>query len=138
VGDGGVHGAPIVTLIVKGFVLGRVSQEAKVQIVQLPLVGCEQCAPLVVGADVSSSTIKFRGRFRGKEYSGSKFRFRATGGEYRVVVRGSGVYLFAGGHGRVKLRGSKVSQHTDGRYAVDGGAWHSLPKRLVKLRIGGG
>jgi hypothetical protein len=137
VGDGGVHGAPIVTLIVKGFVLGRVSQEAKVQIVQLPSVG-GQGAPEVVGSDVSSSTIKYRGRFRGKEYSGSKFRFRATGGEYRVVVRGSGVYLFAGGHGRVKLRGSKVSQHTDGRYAVDGGAWHSLPKRLVKLRIGGG
>jgi hypothetical protein len=137
VGDGGVHGAPVVTLIVKGFVLGRVSLEAKVQIVQLPSVG-GQGAPQVVGADVSSSTIKYRGRFSGKEYSGSKFRFRAQGGLYRVVVRGSGVYLFAGGHGHVTLRGSKRFQHADGRYAVDGGAWRSLPKRPVTRRIGGG
>jgi hypothetical protein len=137
-GDGGVHGAPIVTLIVKGFVLGRVSREAKVRIIQLPSVS-GQGVPQVVGSDVSSTTITYRRRrFKGKEYSGSKFRFRATGGQYRVVVRGSGVYLFAGGQGQVKLRGSKVFQHTDGRYAVDGGAWHSLPKRLVKLRIGGG
>jgi hypothetical protein len=77
VGDGGVHGAPVVTLIVKGFVLGRVSQEAKVQIVQLPSVGGEG-APQVVGADVSSTTIRYRGRFSGKEYRGSKFRFRAA------------------------------------------------------------
>ncbi|HEY4236961.1 MAG TPA: hypothetical protein VGM45_06455 [Gaiellaceae bacterium] len=137
VGDGGVHGAPIVTLIVKGFVLGRVSQEAQVQIVQLPSVG-GQGAPLVVGTDVSSSTIKYRGRFSGRAYSGSKFRFRAIGGLYRVVVRGSGVYLFAGGHGHVTLRGSRVFQRADGRYAVDGGAWHSLPKTPVTRKIGGG
>jgi hypothetical protein len=137
VGDGGVHGAPIVTLIVRGFVLGRVSQEAKVRIVQLPSVG-GQGAPQVVGADVSSSTFKYRRRFSGKEYSGSKFRFRAIGGQYRVVVRGSGVYLFAGGHGHVTLRGSRVFQHADGRYAVDGGAWRSLPKTTVKRKIGGG
>ena len=138
VGDGGVHGAPIVTLIVRGFVLGRVSQEAKVRIVQLPSVG-GQGAPQVVGADVSSSTFKYRGtRFSGKQYSGSKFRFRAIGGYYRVVVRGSGVYLFAGGHGHVTLRGSRVFQHADGRYAVDGGPWRSLPKRPVKRTIGGG
>jgi hypothetical protein len=137
VGDGGVHGAPIVTLIVRGFVLGRVSQEAKVRIVQLPSVG-GQGAPQVVGTDVSSSTFKYRRRFSGKEYSGSKFRFRAIGGQYRVVVRGSGVYLFAGGHGHVTLRGSRVFQHADGRYAVDGGAWRSLPKTPVKRKIGGG
>jgi hypothetical protein len=137
VGDGGVHGAPIVTLIVRGFVLGRVSQEAKVRIVQLPSVG-GQGAPQVVGTDVSSSTFKYRRRFSGKEYSGSKFRFRAIGGQYRVVVRGSGVYLFAGGHGHVTLRGSRVFQHADGRYAVDGGAWRSLPKTTVKRKIGGG
>jgi hypothetical protein len=97
-----------------------------------------QGAPQVVGADVSSSTFKYRRRFSGKEYSGSKFRFRAIGGQYRVVVRGSGVYLFAGGHGHVTLRGSRVFQHADGRYAVDGGAWRSLPKTPVKRKIGGG
>jgi hypothetical protein len=92
----------------------------------------------VAGADVSSSPIKYRGRFSGKQYSGSKFRFRAIGGQYRVVVRGSGVYLFAGGHGQVTLRGSSVFQHADGRYAVDGSAWRSLPKKPVTRKIGRG
>jgi hypothetical protein len=138
VGDGGVHGAPIVTLIVTGFVLGRVSHEAQVKIVQRPTLGCQQCGPQVAGADVSSSPIKYRGRFSGKQYSGSKFRFRAIGGQYRVVVRGSGVYLFAGGHGQVTLRGSSVFQHADGRYAVDGSAWRSLPKKPVTRKIGRG
>ena len=101
VGDGGVNGSPVVTLIVTGFVLGRVSREAQVKIVQLPRLGCQQCGPDVVGADVSSTAIKYRGRFSGKAYNGSNFRFRAQGGTYRVVVRGSGVYLFAGGQGRV-------------------------------------
>ena len=138
VGDGGVHGAPVVTLIVKGFVLGRVSQAAKVRIVQQPTLGCQQCGPEVRGADVSSSPIKYRGRFSGKQYSGSKFRFRAIGGQYRVVVRGSGVYLFAGGQGQVTVQGSSVYPHADGRYSVDGGAWRSLPSRPVKRKIGGG
>jgi hypothetical protein len=138
VGDGGVHGAPVVTLIVKGFVLGRVSREAKVKIVQLPSVGCQQCGPQVVGADVSSTVIKYRGRFSGKAYSGSKFRFRAQGGLYRVVVRGSGVYLFAGGQGHVTVQGSSVYPHADGKYSVDGGAWRSLPKKPVTRKIGGG
>jgi hypothetical protein len=138
VGDGGVHGAPIVTLIVKGFVLGRVSGAAKVRIVQLPSPG-GQGAPQVIGADVSSSPITYRGgRFSGKEYSGSKFRFRAIGGQYRVVVRGSGVYLFAGGHGHVTVQGSSVYPHADGRYSVDAGRFRSLPKRPVKRKIGGG
>lgn len=137
VGDGGVNGRPVVTLVVKGFVLGRVSQEARVEITQLPSVG-GQGAPQVVGADVSARAIKWRGRFNGKEYSGSNFRFRALGGLYRIVVRGSGVYLFAGGHGHVTLRGSSAYPQADGRYSVDAGAFRSLPKRPVTRTIGGG
>ena len=56
----------------------------------------------------------------GKVFSGSNFRFRAIGGCYRVVVRGFGVYLFAGGHGHVTLRGSSVNPRADGWYSVDG------------------
>jgi hypothetical protein len=138
VGDGGVNGSPVVTLIVKGFVLGRVSQEAQVKIVRLPSVGCQQCRPQVVGADVSSSAITYRGRFSGKAYSGSNFRFRAQGGFYRVVVRGSGVYLFAGGQGHVTVQGSSVYPHADGKYSVDAGRFRSLPKRPVTRKIGGG
>jgi hypothetical protein len=137
-GDGGVNGRPVVTLILKeGFVLGRVSQEAQVKIVRLPSVGCQQCGPQVVGPDVSSSAITYRGRFSGKAYSGSNFRFRAQGGFYRVVVRGSGVYLFAGGHGHVTLGGS-VYRHFDGRYSVNGGPFRSLPEKPVTRQIRGG
>jgi hypothetical protein len=138
VGDGGVNGRPVVTLIVTGFVLGRVARDSQVKIVQLPSVGCQQCGPQVVGADVSSTGIKYRGRFSGKAYSGSNFRFRAQGGLYRVVVRGSGVYLFAGGQGHVTVQGSSVYKRDDGKYSVDGAPFRSLPERPVTRKIGGG
>ncbi|MGH2977747.1 MAG: hypothetical protein ACRDKC_05155 [Gaiellaceae bacterium] len=136
VGDGGVNGRPVATLVVKGFVLGRVSQEARVQIIQLPSAA-GQGAPQVVGADVSSKSIKWR-RFHGREYNGSNFRFRAMGGLYRLVVRGSGVYIFAGGRGQVTVRGSSVSPQKDGTYSVNGGTARSLPKLPVTRKIGRG
>jgi hypothetical protein len=74
----------------------------------------------------------------GKVFSGSNFRFRAMGGFYRVVVRGSGVYLFAGGHGHVTFRGSSVNKRADGTYSVNGGTFRSLPERPVQRKIGGG
>jgi hypothetical protein len=92
----------------------------------------------VVGADVSSTDIKYRGRFSGKAYNGSNFRFRAQGGTYRVVVRGSGVYLFAGGQGHVTVQGSSVYRHADGKYSVDAGRFSSLPERPVTRKLGGG
>ena len=135
-GDGGVNGHPVVTLVVQGFVLGRVSQEAQVDVYQLPSVA-GQGAPQVAGADVSARAIRWHG-FTGKQYSGSNFRFRAMGGFYRVVVRGSGVYVFAGGHGNVRLRGSSVYRRADGTYSLDGAAFRSLPTHLLKRQIGGG
>jgi len=73
-----------------------------------------------------------------KRYSGSSFRFRAPGGLYRVVVRGSGVYVFAGGRGTVWLQGSSANRHTDGEYSVNGGTFRSLPTEVVKRKIGRG
>ena len=134
-GDGGVNGRPVATLVVQGFVLGRVSQEARVDIYQLPSAA-GQGGPQVKGADVSTRAIKWHG-FTGTTYSGSNFRFRAISGFYRVVVRGSGVYLFAGGRGHVTLRGSSVYPHADGTYSVNGRAFRSLPARPVQRQIGG-
>jgi hypothetical protein len=74
----------------------------------------------------------------GKVFRGSNFRFRAMGGRYRVVVRGSGVYLFAGGHGHVTFRGSSVNKRADGWYSVDAGKFRSLPQGPVQVKIGGG
>ncbi|TML77437.1 MAG: hypothetical protein E6G12_04140 [Actinobacteria bacterium] len=135
-GDGGIYGHPVVTLVVQGFVLGRVTQEARFDVYQLPSRTGEG-APQAAGPDVSTAGVRWRG-FSGKEYMGSGFRFRAMGGAYRVVVRGSGVYLFAGGQGRVTLQGSTIYPGADGSYSVDGGPWLSLPNRPLKHTIGRG
>lgn len=138
-GDGGVSGPPVVTVIVKGFVLGRVSQEGRVDIFQLPSANGEG-APQVKGADVAATQIKWHPRpnttLTGTKYRGSDFRFRAMGGRYRIVVRGAGIYLFAGGKGLVMVRGSRFNPSQDGRFAVNGGTFRSLPKQLVKRRFG--
>jgi hypothetical protein len=140
-GDGGVNGHPVVTVVVEGFVLGRISaqSEARVDIYHLPSPGGEG-APQAHGPDVSSRGIRWHG-FAGKEYSGSGFRFSAMGSTsraaYRVVIRGSGVYLFAGGHGSVTLQGSSVYPGSDGVYSVDGRRFLSLPKQSMRRQIGG-
>jgi hypothetical protein len=136
-GDGGVDGEPVVTVVVHGFVLGSVNQqgEASIDVYQLPAPG-GRGAPTAVGPD-TSRPIRWHG-FTGHEFSGSAFRFRAIDGYYRVVVRGSGIYLFAGGHGNVRLRGSTFDPTADGTYSIDGGRFRSLPKRLLKHQIGRG
>jgi hypothetical protein len=135
--DGGVNGRPVVTLVVRGFVLGRISQEAQVAVYYLPSKNGGGAPQVQQGADVSTSTRQYHRR-PGKVFNGSNFRFRAMGGWYRVVVRGSGVYLFAGGKGHVTLRGSSVNPRADGWYSVDGSKFRSLPQGPVDRKIGGG
>jgi hypothetical protein len=135
-GDGGVYGQPVVTVVVRGFVLGRVSQEGRVDVYHLPSTA-DEGAPQAKGPDVSVHGVRWR-RFAGVEYSGSSFRFRAIGGAYRLVVRGSGIYIFAGGHGRVWLHGSSVYPNSDGQYSIDGATFRSLPTQILKRTIGGG
>ena len=136
-GDGGVHGRPIVTLVVQGFVLGRVSPrgQGRVDIYQLPSA-TDKGTPQAVG-DVLRSPVRWRGH-KGIEYSGSGFRFRAIDGAYRIVVRGAGVYLFAGGNGSVLLRGSSVYKQSDGKYSVDGETPNSMPTIPLARAIGRG
>lgn len=132
-GDGGVNGPAIVTLVVHGFVLGRVSpqDEARVEIYRLN-AGAPQTTP-----GVSTTSVRWNGR-TGRAYTSSGFRFLAKGGFYRVVVRGSGVYLYAGGVGHVKLHGSSFDPQGDGTYSVDGRPPRSLPTRPVTRQIGRG
>jgi hypothetical protein len=137
-GDGGINGRPVITVVLrKGFVLGRVStkREASVEVYHLPSTGGN--APQSHGANVPGTPVRWRG-LPGRRYSGTGFRFRAIGGFYRVVVRGSGVYLFAGGRGNVKLRGSSQYKQADGTYSINGAPWHSLPGRLLKRELGRG
>jgi hypothetical protein len=133
--DGGISGRPVVKLVVRGFVLGRISQEGQVDVVQLPSVSGQGVPQATSGA--SSSAIR-RGNATGKQFTGSNFRFRAMGGLYSVTVRGSGVYLFAGGHGSVTLRGSSRYTRADGWYSIDGGRFRSLPAKAVTHTLGRG
>ena len=137
-GDGGPSGQAVVTAVVRGFVLGRVSgtHEARIEIYHLPSAGHET-SPQAVGVDVSRTAVRWHG-LPGTEFNGSGFRFLALGGFYRVVVRGSGVYLFAGGKGKVTLRGSSAYQDADGTYSIDGGSWHSLPSQALERKLGPG
>ena len=135
-GDGGVNGPPVVTVVVHGFVVGRITQEARVEIYHLQ-TATGRGAPQVAGPDVSPSSVRWRS-FTGKAYNGSGFRFKAIGGFYRVVVRGAGVYLFAGGHGTVWLRGSSHYRNADGFYSLGGRPFRSLPAQKLKRSIGGG
>ena len=135
ISDGGVNGNPVVTVVVLGFVLGRVSQEGEVDVYRLPPAS----APQVNGADISARSVRWH-RLPGERYSGSNFRFSATSGRglYRVVVRGSGIYIFAGGRGTVWLQGSSINRRADGTYSVNGSAFRSMPTHLLKRQIGRG
>jgi hypothetical protein len=137
-GDGSVHGLPVVTLVIQGFVLGRVPQgaEARVDIYHLPSATGEG-KPQAVGADVSQHPLRWRGH-PGTEYRGSGFHFHAIDGAYRVVVRGARVYIFAGGNGSVQLRGSKLYPRSDGKYSVDGEPPNSMPTTPLIREIGKG
>jgi hypothetical protein len=132
----GVNGHAVVTVVVQGFVLGRVSPkaQARVAVYHLPSA-TEQGGPQVAGSDVSQRSVRWRTAV-GKEYSGSGFRFSAIGGAYRVVVRGAGLYLFAGGRGRVWLQGSSVYRGSDGRYSLNGAAARSLPTQRLTVPLG--
>lgn len=132
--DGGVNGSPVATVVVRGFVIGRIAGQGSVAIYQLGAGGAEQ--PQATGPDVAQQSSHWRG-VPGRKWTGTGFRFRAVGGVLRVVVHGFGVYLFAGGGGNAILQGSSVSPSHDGSYALDGGSFHSLPAHPRKLRVGG-
>jgi hypothetical protein len=133
-GNGGVNGHASVILVVHGFVLGSVSpqDQAQIDVYQLP----GEAAPQTT-SNVKKTTITWNGH-PGHEFFGTGFRFRATGGYYRIVVHGSGVYLYAGGTGNVILRGSSFQPRQDGTYSIDGGRFRSLPTRPVTRQLGKG
>lgn len=133
--DGGVVGSPVATIVVRGFVLGRIADQGSVQVYQLG--SATTSLAQAAGSDVSRQGVTWHA-VSGSEWSGSGFRFRAVGGVFRVVVRGSGIYLFAGGRGSVTLRGSSSAPAHDGSFSLDGGRFRSLPSGSVHRPIGAG
>lgn len=131
--DGGVTGSPVVTVVVRGFVIGRIQQEGVVQLYHLAS-GAGSLAAQASGADVSRRSVVWRG-VPGTAFGGSDFRFRAVGGVWRVVIYGAGVSVYAGGHGKVTLHGSIAYPTADGEYALNGRHFASLPTGEVTRRI---
>jgi hypothetical protein len=138
-GDGIAPGArPVVTLVIQhGFVIGQVAEQGRIAIYDLDQT--DQSAPEVTGAvsheDVSRTVRTPDGlqTQTGTQWTGANFRFRAVDGTYRVVIWGSGVYLFASGsEGRVWFTGQADAPLGDGKYSLNGGDWHSLPVAGMK------
>jgi hypothetical protein len=60
---------------------------------------------------------------------GSNLRFLAVGGKYQILIRGTGVYLSAVGHGYAVLNGAgdDPAVDSDGTYSLNDGPYKSLP-----------
>ena len=120
---------PVVTLVITGFVIGHVSEQGRIAICDT--VPNDQSAPEVSGA----SRVRDLGSPKGVDgtmWKGTDFRFRAVQGTYKVVIWGSGVYVFAGGRGTVTLTGSADTPRADGRFSLNGGDWFSIPLEAQK------
>jgi len=72
-----------------------------------------------------------------KVCKGDNLRFRAIGGKYQVLIRGSGIYLSAVGHGLVDLDGAGVGPNvdSDGTYSLNDGPYRSLPDFATQFTL---
>jgi hypothetical protein len=115
---------PVVTLVITGFVIGHVSDQGRILIYDLS--AADKDTPEVTGATrVRDLSLPKGGD--GTMWTGTDFRFRAVQGTYKVVIWGSGVYVFAGGQGTVTVTGSNDTPRQDGKYSLNGGSFVSIP-----------
>jgi len=123
-GDG-ISGRPAVTLVIRGSVIGHVSESGRIAIYDLDPT--DSSTPEVTGAswhrDVSDI---------GTMWRGLDFRFRAIDGTFKVQIWGSGVDLFAIGHGTVTLTGQEDTPRGDGQFSLNGGDFRSIPYEASK------
>jgi hypothetical protein len=68
---------------------------------------------------------------------GTNIRFRAIGGKYQVLIRGSGIYLSAVGNGFVTFNGAGdvPSVDSDGAYSLNDRPYRSLPDFATTLTL---
>jgi hypothetical protein len=63
-------------------------------------------------------------------YGGTRLRFRALGGAWRVRMKGRGIDASAAGRGAVTLRGAQ------GTFSIDGGSYRDWPEDASTFRYG--
>jgi hypothetical protein len=122
-------GVPVVALTINGAAIGHVGHGRIV--IDDPTPNNHQ-DPVVTGyesrRDGPTDTAQ--------TWGGSDFTFRAVGGRYTILIYGSDVDVVAVGRGSVTLAGLPGAPD-DGKYSLDGGAFHSLPGTPTdKLPIG--
>jgi hypothetical protein len=117
----------VVTIGIEGTVIGHVSTGSPDQLDTVVINDPNNAGGVAASASAGSSLTRTTPTDQKTKLVGSDFRFRAASGTYVVTVYGSGVDLFAVGHGRVTLQGMPSSSAADGKYSIDGGDWHSLP-----------
>lgn len=126
-GDGVAQSArAVVSLTINGFAIGRVAGIGRIEIYDLD--PADDAAPEVTGADSHNDVTRTFGdkKLTGTKWSGDQFSFRAANGDYRILIYGSGVFVFAGGNGTVWFTGDPDDPPGDGSYSLNGGSFKSL------------
>ena len=113
-------GVPVITLVIKGAAIGRVTGLGTIVIDDA--TPQDSFSPEVTGwdwhKDVDTAT----------KWVGTNMKFRAVGGTYKITIYGSGVYLSAIGQGRVVSLAGLPDQTTgDGVYSFNDDPFRSLP-----------
>jgi len=121
-------GVPVVTLVIKGTLVGRLSSGSPdlldtVVIDQLQGNG-QFNADAAGGAQLQTIEVTSTRT----KYVGSDFRFRAVDtNAIRVTIYGSGVNIFAVGQGKVTVQGMPDQTANSGRYSLEGQQFQPLP-----------
>jgi hypothetical protein len=124
------HGVPVVTLIVTGAAIGRVTNLGTIVIDDS--TPTDSFSPEVTGYTSHQDT-----SYTATKWTGVNMKFRAVGGTYKITIYGSGVDLSAVGRGFVTLTGIPDATTGDGTYSLNGDPPRSLPATpLVKLTLG--
>ena len=124
------RGVPVVTLIVTGAAIGRVTNLGTIVIDDS--TPNDPFSPEVTGYDSHKDTSG-----TATKWIGMNMKFRAVGGTYKITIYGSGVDLSAVGRGYVTLAGVPDTTTGDGVYSLNGDNFRSLPASpLVKLTLG--
>ena len=131
----------VVTLTINGTVIGHVSTGSPDQLDTVVIYDPNNTGDIGgSGTNGQSLSKTVSTSDQRTKLQGSDFRFRAANGVYKIWIYGSGVNLLAVGNGKVTVQGMPDVSASDGRYAINGGDWRSLPAApsdLLKFGTGG-
>lgn len=82
-----------------------------------------------MGFDFSGCTIEYDKTDTTTICRGNNLRFRAIGGKFQILIKGTGIYLSAVGEGYTVLNGAGDDPNidSDGTYSLNDGLYKSLP-----------